>query len=148
MTGDLGLPNQRAKMAPSFGHFFGRIFRIPLSRTLYPAVRVKRFYRTKCTPGCCRRGDGRSERDYTKLVLFCHAVYDQGIATEKRWQGINTCPPGRDAEKIRPNRKKGRKRWKFDGVRSGEYGGCGKTRKPRDSRVSLVTFAVWGAALL
>ncbi len=26
-------------------------------------------------------------------------------------------------------------------------GGWGKTLKPRDSRVSLVTFAVWGAAL-
>ncbi len=38
-------------------------------------------------------------------------------------------------------------RWKSDGVRFGEYGGCGKTRRPRDSRVSLVTFAVRSAAL-
>ncbi len=94
-------------MAASFGHFFGRIFRVSLSQTLYPEVRVKQFYRTACTPSCCRRGDGRSERDYTKLVLFCHTIYDQGIATENRWQGIKTCPPGRDAEKIRQTRKKG-----------------------------------------
>ncbi len=31
--------------------------------------------------------------------------------------------------------------------KSGEYGGSGKARKPRDSMVSLVTFAVWRAAL-